>query len=181
MNPSDDNQPGHAPIYSKKRKTATRSRKKETKRPGGVATLVNLFEPKSDISKDEGSKSNANVTSSYAISSHGEVTDVGEGLALRPRSEGSTSDAAGKDNPPSGDGEDPGNKSEQEQSSSRDDGSAASDSKPISDKQETEEKDKTDDRKLVAEYSAEARTYHAFYDEVRTYTRIPRNFDTDCR
>jgi len=185
MDPSDD-QPGHAPIYSKKRRTATRGRKKETKRPGGVSTLINLFEPRGDVSKDENPKSDASVSSSYAISSHGEMTDLGKDLALQARSEGSAQETPSKDN--SLEGQD--DRTEQNHSASQGGDAAASDNTPKSIQRESGESgensengetgetgetggggenSKGGERKMVKEYSAEARTYHAYFDEVSTH------------
>lgn len=179
MNPSDD-QPGHAPIYSKKKKTATRGRKKETKRPGGVSTLD---EPKGDVSKEENSKNDTTVPSSYAISSHGGKTDLGKGLALQARSEGSAQETTGKDNPSGGQDD----STEQDHSTSRDGDAAASDRapKPIQresgehkesvekgeegEKGEGGENSKGREQRTMKEYSAEARTYHAYYEEVSTH------------
>ena len=154
MDASANEQSGHAPIYSKKRKTATRGKKKESKRPGGVSTLINLFEPRSDATKevDESDKSNTAASSSYVISSHGEQTDLGEGLALRPRIESSAMEITGND-----------------ESASEDAGGTTSSGKRKPDEREARESDDKNEQKPqkpMREYSAEARTYHAYYDEV---------------
>jgi hypothetical protein len=81
MNPSDDNQSGpsenggHPPIHTKKRKTATRGRKKESTRPGGVSTSVNLFER---MDQEVDLKSSKDVSTSYAVSK------LDESIATQP-------------------------------------------------------------------------------------------------
>jgi hypothetical protein len=162
MDASKDEQSGHAPIYSKKRKTATRGKKKESKRPGGVSTLINLFEPKSGATEKD-NKSNTEVSSSYSISSHGERTDPHEGLALRPRIESTAMEITDNDES-SNTGHD--DKSGQDQSGSEDVGGVASSDTRKSDEHEPKESDGKGEEKPLREYSAEARTYHAYYDEV---------------
>lgn len=136
---------------------------------GGAPTLSNLSEPISDSSKDDETKSDAGVLSSYAISSHSKTTDLRETLALQPHREGSISTGAGK----SLDGDRKGHdgKSEQDRPTVKEDGGPGGD-KSMSGEHEhgTDAKNNSTkvEPKAMKECLAEACTYHAFYDEVGT-------------
>ena len=136
---------------------------------GGVPIPSILSEPERDISKHNDSKSDAGVSSSCAISSHGETTDLRETLALRPRPENSTSTGGSKASDVDRTSHD--KKSEQDQPAMGGDGGPSSD-KPTSDEHEHGMDIRTNcnstkgEPKVMKEYSAEARTYDAYYDEV---------------
>ena len=139
-------------------------------RPGGVSPPINPFEPRSDTLKDDELKSDAGVSSTYTISSHGDTTDPRETLALQPHVAGSTGigegESVNEDREGRG-GKD--EKSEQDQSPAEEHGDPSND-KPRSDKHGTgtgtDNVGTKSEPKAMKEYSAEARTYHAYYDEV---------------
>lgn len=84
MNPSVDSQigplesGGHPPVYGRKRKTTTRSTKKESTRSGGVAAPMN---PDVDLA------SSTNAPSSYTIGNLDEKTELGKIFATQARSQ----------------------------------------------------------------------------------------------
>ena len=127
---------------------------------GGVPTPTNLSEPRSGISKDDEPEGDTGVlSSSHPTSSHGKTT-----LALR-QSEGSASTGVGK--PSSGDREGRDEKSQQDQlASGADEGSSGDKAMYDEHGTETNSDGTKSGSKVMKEYSAEARTYHAFYDEV---------------
>jgi hypothetical protein len=136
-------------------------------RSAGGSSPNNLSEFRSDTSKDDDPKRDTGVSSSsYAISSHGETPDLRGALALRPYHEGSTGTGKGKSSGEDRKGQD--EKSEQEQPTIGEEGEPSG-NKSMSDEHETgTNADGTkSEPKVMKEYSAEARTYHAFHDEVR--------------
>jgi hypothetical protein len=170
MIPSEEDQSspskrgGHAPIFSKKRKTATRGRRTESSRPGGVQTLVNLF----GVTKLGSSPDNNKSTSSYIISKHGEQTSLEEGMPQATQAPATHLQAthlqdqsliSGDKGPSTSTIPEPGNH-EQESSSK-----VASVGKVVTEGETHRAGDEHDTGS--EEYSAEARTYHAWYDEVR--------------
>lgn len=150
-------------------------------RTGLAASLLCVVfpSPKATLQRDE-PKSDTRLhtrlpSSSYAISSHGETTDLHAASALRPR-EDTTSTGEGK----SLDGDRKG-VIQQDRPASGEDG-CSNDDKPMADQHETNNNTggTQGEPKVMKEYSAEALTYHAFYDEVGTldYEYFP-NFITD--
>lgn len=97
-------------------------------RPTGGSTTNNISEFRSDISKHDDPKSDTGVSSSssYAISSHGETTDLRGTLTLRPYHGGSTSTGEGKSLGEDREGQD--EKSEQDQSKIGEHGGPSGDS-----------------------------------------------------
>lgn len=124
--------------------------------------------------------SDAGVSSSYAISNHGESTNLRETLALRSHPGDSTSTGEGKAS--FGDREVQDEKSEQDQSALGEDGRPSGD-KSMSGGHEngtangTDKTGTKDERQVMKEYSAEARLYRAYYDEV-TWTHRPSTLKT---
>jgi hypothetical protein len=136
-------------------------------RHAGVSTPNNLSEPKSEISKDTKPKSDTGVSSlSYATSSHGQTSGLREALSLRPPRKGSVSTGEGK----SSDGDRKGKSQRDKSTSGGEDRGSANGDKAMSDEHGTGMKNEgtKSGTKVMKEYSAEARTYHAFYDEVCT-------------
>lgn len=88
-----------------------------------AATLLRAISP-NPVAKHE-TKSGADVSSSYAISNHGETTDLRETLALRPHPEDSSSTGEGKAS--IGDREIQDEKSEQDQLALEEDGRPSGD------------------------------------------------------
>jgi hypothetical protein len=157
MDSSNDGQSGrpskesHSPIFSKKRKTATHGRKKESKRIGGVSTLVHLFDRKDDSLKKDDTSKDELIASSYVISKHGEQTDLEETLpeTAPPQVQPMVGTLAPDKGVVGGD-DSTGEKLEGQRSGD-----------------ERKRDDQEGDRKpAIKEYLAEARTYHARYDEV---------------
>jgi hypothetical protein len=136
---------------------------------GGGPTANNFSESSRDTPKHNEAEGDAGVSSSCAISNHGETTDLRETLALRPHPEGSA--RTGKSKASAGDRADKEEKSEQDQSALGEDGGPSGD-KSMSDEPEhgtatgTDKNGTKGEPKAMKEYSAEARTYHAYYDEV---------------
>jgi hypothetical protein len=239
MNPSDDTQSGpsenggHPPIHSKKRKTATRGRKKESTRPGGVSTSVNLFER---VDQEVDLKSSKYVSTSYAVSKLDEKTDLDEISATQPHTRVLSIRAVGNDKFVRGADEEHHGSSEkstrsadeghhgsserfaeadtshgnQSSSDRHKDGQFHGDGlrheaiadEHDSDKEEQNSKDEHQDGQLqgddsrpepyafgvsrdnadqetIEEYSAESRTYHAYYDEVGTSEYTPSELLAD--
>lgn len=147
---------------------------------GGVPTTSNLYEPEHDTSNHNETKSGAVISSSSAISSHGDSTDLCDALALQPDPEGST--RTGEGNASNEDRADQDEKRQQFHPTSREDGGSSSD-KFISDERGSQTQTGTDndstkgELKVMEEYSAEARLYHAYYDEV-TRTHRPSTLRT---
>jgi hypothetical protein len=169
-----------ASIFSKQHTATTLNNKTETihnmdpsnENPSsGASTLSNLSQSRSDTTKDDEPKNDTGLpSSSYAISSNGETTDLHGALALRPR-EGSTSTGEGKSSDEDREGQH--GKSQDQPASGQDGGAGAGDEGSSGDKAMSDEHEtgiKTDgtkaEPKVMKEYSNEARCYHAFYDEV---------------
>jgi hypothetical protein len=141
-------------------------------RPAGGSTSNNLSEFRSDTSKDDEPEINTGVSSSssssYAISSRGETTDLRGALALRPHH--GVSASTGEEKSLGGDRAGQDEKSEQEQSTIGEHGGPSGDSSMPNEHEAETATDNDGTRgepKGMKEYSAAARTYHAFYDEVR--------------
>lgn len=178
MDPSDSSvigpskSDGLSPIHSKKRKTATHDRNEENTRSDGVSAQANLLEPKT---QDANSSSSTDVSSHYAISNLGERTGLSEVPATQSHSDvlsiRTANVARGEDVGHQGSSDNP----EDDRSSNISQGHQSSnDEQEDSEIQGEESEDvkgagsKECDPKTMKEYSAESRTYHAYFDEVDT-------------
>jgi len=158
------------PLNNKSEFTHKMDSSNKNRPSGGGGHISNeLSESSRDTPKHNEAKNDAGVSSSYAISTRGETTDLRETLALRSLPEGSA--RTGESKAFDGDRADQEEKSEQDQSALGEDG-GPSGYKSMSDEPEhgtatgTDKNGTKGEPKAMKEYSAEARTYHAYYDEV---------------
>lgn len=129
--------------------------------------MTNLFKSMQDV----GSQSNANLSSSYAISNLGEKTDLSQGLTVQPDSgagvlsdETTGLEAVGDE--AAGDEESAGRDNHGDKDSKEERG----DDQVESEESKSEADDGPNSNEVnqnnLEEYSAEPRTYHAFFDKV---------------